>query len=283
MQVKIVIGTVAFMLTMMILGFAVLREPARLAEASAAAQGRSIEAGAHIYKNNCANCHGDNGKAEECYDAAGEQVGCQGLPLNNYDLLCGDPTFRMDAMSWKGTKGDFVKTTIAAGRFGTVMPVWSEQFGGPMRPDQVENVANFVLNWESEEMCAEEPIRYEWPETVAEYLASDDGANGDAANGEALFTTYGCSGCHGDPNGTADSASVGPWLGDIATVGSTRVEGLDAEQYVYESILNPNAYIVEECPTGACASPSAMPANFAARIGGAPADMADLLAYILGQ
>ena len=123
MQIKIVIGTVAFMLTMMILGFAVLREPARLAEASAAAEGRSIEAGAHIYENNCATCHGEHGKAEECFDSVGEQVGCKGLPLNDYFLVCEDPSPRMAAMNWTGTKSDFVKTTIAAGRFGTEMPV----------------------------------------------------------------------------------------------------------------------------------------------------------------
>ena len=281
MQVKIVIGTVAFMLTMMILGFAVLREPARLAEASAAAEGRSIEAGAHIYENNCASCHGEHGEAAECFDAAGEQIGCQGLPLNDYDLLCGDPTYRMETMSWNGTKGDFVKTTIAAGRFGTVMPVWSEQFGGPMRPDQVENVANFVLNWEGEELCAEEPVRYEWPEVATDYLAGD-GANGDAANGAELYVSYGCSGCHGDI-AVSGSNSVGPWLGDIADVGPTRVEGQDTVQYVYESILDPNVFVVEDCPSGPCAVPSAMPENFARRMGTTPADMADVLAYLLGQ
>ncbi|MCA9994915.1 MAG: c-type cytochrome [Anaerolineales bacterium] len=282
MQVKIVIGTVAFMLTMMILGFAVLREPARLAQYTVAAKGRSIEAGAHIFENNCATCHGIDGDAKECYNSAGEQVGCQGLPLNDYDMLCGDPTYRMDTLNWAGTKEDFVKTTIAAGRFGTVMPVWSEEFGGPMRPDQIQNVADFVLNWESEELCANEPVRYSWPEAVADYLASDDGAAGDAANGAELYVTYGCSGCHGD-TAVEGSNAVGPWLGDIANVGATRVDGLDAAGYVYHSILDPNAFISPDCPTGPCATPSAMPATFAARIGSNPTDMADLLAFLLGN
>lgn len=282
MQVKIVIGTVAFMLTMMILGFAILREPARLAEYTDAAKGRSIEAGAHIYESNCSSCHGEHGEAKECYDSAGEQVGCQGLPLNTYDLMCGDPTYRMDTLNWIGTKEAFIKTTIAAGRFGTVMPVWSEEFGGPMRPDQVQNVTDFVLNWESEEMCAQEPVRYNWPEVAADYLASEDGAAGDAAIGEELYVTYGCSGCHGDL-GTSGSNAVGPWLGDIAEVGATRVDGQDATTYVYESILNVNGYIAPDCPAGPCAEPSAMPNNFAARIGSNPADMAHLLAYLLGN
>ncbi|MCA9964538.1 MAG: c-type cytochrome [Anaerolineales bacterium] len=282
MQVKIVIGTVAFMLTMMILGFAVLREPARLSQYTDAAKGRSIEAGAHIFENNCATCHGVDGDATECYNSAGEQVGCQGLPLNNYDLLCGDPTYRMGTLNWAGTKEDFVKTTISAGRFGTVMPVWSEEFGGPMRPDQVQNVTDFVLNWESEDLCANEPVRYAWPEAAADYLASADGSAGDATNGAELYVTYGCSGCHGD-TALEGSNAVGPWLGDIANVGNTRVDGLDAAGYVYQSILDPNAFIVPDCPTGPCASPSAMPGTFAARIGSNPTDMADLLAFLLGN
>ena len=81
MQVKIVIGTIAFMLTMIILGFAALREPARLQEFQHAFEGRSIENGARLFSNNCATCHGVNGKAEECYDAGGNVIGCQGLPL----------------------------------------------------------------------------------------------------------------------------------------------------------------------------------------------------------
>lgn len=281
MQVKIVIGTVAFMLTMMILGFAVLREPARLAEYTDAAKGRSIESGAHIFENNCASCHGVDGDAKECYSPAGEQTGCKGLPLNDYDVLCGDPTYRMETLQWAGTKEDFVKTTIAAGRFGTVMPVWSEEFGGPMRPDQIQNVTDFVLNWESEELCANEPVRYAWPEAAADYLASADGSAGDAAKGAELYVTYGCSGCHGEL--AAGVGIVGPSLSEIAEVGATRVEGLDAAGYVYQSILDPNAFIVAECPTGACATPSAMPANFANRLGSNPTDMADLLAYLLGN
>jgi mono/diheme cytochrome c family protein len=284
MQVKIVIGTVAFMLTMMILGFAVLREPARLTEYTDAAKGRSIEVGAEIFGNNCASCHGINGDAKECFNSAGEQVGCQGLPLNDYDVMCGDRTYRMETLNWAGTKEDFIKTTVAAGRFGTVMPVWSEAFGGPMRPDQIQNVTDFVLNWESDALCAEEPVRYDWPVAVADFLARPEGSAGDAANGATLYnTTYGCSACHGDP-AVAGSNNVGPWLGEIAQVGATRIDGVDAIDYVYESILNPSAFIAPDCPSGPCAGPpSAMPGTFAGRIGSNPSDMADLLAFLVGN
>ena len=65
MQIKVVIGTVAFMLTMMVLGYVTLREPARLEEFTHAEHGRSIEFGAELFAGNCATCHGIEGKAQD--------------------------------------------------------------------------------------------------------------------------------------------------------------------------------------------------------------------------
>ncbi|NJN55510.1 MAG: c-type cytochrome, partial [Anaerolineae bacterium] len=161
MQVKVVIGTIAFMLTMVVLGYSALREPTRLEEFTGAAHGRSIEQGAQLFVNNCVTCHGIDGKAESgpesgCVDAQGEP-NCLGLPLNNYYLLCGDTPQRAIDLGWEGTTENLILKTVAAGR-GAIMPTWSSEFGGPMRPDQVQNVTNYVLNWESEELCAEPPV-----------------------------------------------------------------------------------------------------------------------------
>jgi mono/diheme cytochrome c family protein len=284
MQVKIIIGTISFMLTMIILGFAALREPARLEAFALAQQGREIENGARIFFANCATCHGIDGKAEQCFDAAsGEPIACQGLPLNSYFLLCGDRPERLELLNWQGTKQTFVESTIAAGRPGTAMPTWSEQFGGPMRGDQVHDVASFVLNWESEELCATPPITYEWAESVEDELAKHE--PGDAARGEELYASYGCVACHGQLD-NPDSATVGPWLGDIAENGGERIPDTSAIQYVYESILHPNDFIAPDCPTGPCPGPpSPMRQDYAVVMGGEEQaqDMADLLAYLLGQ
>jgi cytochrome c2 len=284
MQVKIVIGTIAFMLTMMIMGFAALREPTRLAEYSHAFEGRSIETGAKIFQNNCSTCHGVGGRAEVCYNAAGEQIGCQGLPLNYGPLLCGDSadrTPRMAAMNWSSTKEAYVQSVVSAGRAGTAMPTWSARFGGPMRDDEINNVVSFVLNWESEELCSAPVVTFDWPATADTFLT--DFPDRDAANGTDLFVTYGCSGCHGSPDGSIP-ASIGPVLSNIAEEGATRISGYSAADYVYESILEPNAYIAEECPPGPCLGPpSAMPANFAERMGANPQDLADIMAYLLGE
>lgn len=289
MQVKVIIGTIAFMLTMIILGFAALREPARLAAFALAEEGRSIENGARIFYGNCATCHGVEGKAQECYDAAsGEPINCVGLPLNNPLLICGDtpPKLGPEGVDWEGTKLSYIESTIAAGRVGTQMPTWSEEFGGPMRDDQIHNVASFVLNWEGEWLdesgnCIY--VTFEWPETVDEFLALDEISPGDPTNGEALYTSYTCIVCHGSID-DASSATIGPWLGDIAERGGTRVEGESAEQYIYRSILYPNEFIAPDCPTGPCTGPpSAMRQTFAFDMGSNPQDMADIIAYLLGQ
>jgi mono/diheme cytochrome c family protein len=284
MQIKIVIGTIAFMIAMMVLGYAALREPSRLERFTNAELGRSIEAGSEIFTNNCATCHGVDGTAQECYDAAGNQIACQGLPLNYNALLCGDVSPRMEEMGWDGTKHDYVLTVVAAGR-GPIMPTWAEQFGGPFRPDQVQNVTNFVLNWESETLCSQPLVTYEWPEFAEEFLAGPDVTPpGDPVRGEELYTvTYGCAACHGSLDG-ATAAAIGPALIDIETEGATRVEGMDALNYVYHSILYPSDHIAPECPTGPCSGPpSAMPANFGSRMGENPQDMADMLSFLLGE
>ena len=282
MQVKIIIGTVAFMISMMVMGYAALREPARLERFTGARLGRQIETGAHLFEGNCATCHGEYGKAEECFDSSsGEQIGCIGLPLNYAPLLCGDISQRMEAMIWEGSKDTFILSTISSGRPGTEMPAWSDQFGAPLRNDQIMDLSKFILNWETEELCAAPIDVFEWPDSVEEF--AEGFPDGDAANGEQLFLTYGCSGCHGNLEDEG-SAAVGPWLGEIAENGSEYIDGYSSEDYVYESILDPNAFISPECPTGPCSGPpTTMTDNFGLRMGENPQDLADLMSFLLGE
>ena len=282
MQVKIIIGTVAFMISMMVMGYAALREPARLERFTGARLGRQIETGAHLFEGNCATCHGVDGKAEECFDSSsGEQIGCIGLPLNYAPLLCGDISQRMEAMNWEGSKDTFILSTISSGRPGTEMPAWSDQFGAPLRNDQIMDLSKFILNWETEELCAAPIDVFEWPDSGEEF--AEEFPDSDAANGEQLFLTYGCTGCHGNLEDEG-SAAVGPWLGEIAETGSEYIDGYSAEDYVYESILDPNAFISPECPNAPCSGPpGTMTDNFALRMGENPQDLADLMSFLLGE
>jgi len=275
MQVKVIIGTIAFMLAMIILGLATLLEPDRLKEAEAAYLGRTIENGAQLFRESCAECHGVDGMALECVDYSGDEKGCVGLPLNHAPLLCGDSSARMQQKAWTGSKNNFIRQTIAAGRPGTLMPTWSVEFGGSMEPHELDQLTEYILNW-SEELCAEDIVfgDVEWPSNW------EDLPTGDAAAGKDGYDAQGCSGCHGTPETSADiHLGVGPHLGDIAVVAADRVPGMSAEQYLYESILDPNKFVVEECPLGPCIDPSQMRVDYPMAL--SEEAMADLIAYYM--
>lgn len=102
---------------------------------------------------------------------------------------------------------------------------------------------------------------------------------GKAERGGRLYHgSYACFSCHGDP-AVPDSNNIGPHLAGIATVGATRSEELSAEQYIYESITDPELIIAPECKDGVpCEAPSAMP-DYRSLLD--LQDAADLVAYLL--
>ena len=77
----------------------------------------------------------------------------------------------------------------------------------------------------------------------------------------AVMTETGCNSCHVTP-GLPDfvGGMLGPdqtFMGDVA---DTRREGYTAEEYIRESIVDPGAFVVEECPLGQCLE--VMPQNY---------------------
>jgi cytochrome c oxidase subunit II len=83
--------------------------------------------------------------------------------------------------------------------------------------------------------------------TVAVY-ASDPGPQSETATagsieGRTVFLTKGCTGCH-SREGDSETGFIGPELTGLADRAGDRVEGLSAEEYVRQSVLDPQAYIV---------------------------------------
>ena len=81
----------------------------------------------------------------------------------------------------------------------------------------------------------------------------DDRRRADPAEGEKLYyetslgTNAGCRICHSLQPGVT---LVGPSFAGIATRAAERVPGVTAEEYLRQSILAPDAYIVEGFPGG---------------------------------
>lgn len=122
----------------------------------------------------------------------------------------------------------------------------------------------------TEEMTAtEEPTA---AEPTAEEAAAEEAAPAKEANAEEsappeasdevakAFVKGTCIGCHTIPGVPGANGMVGPNLSNIGVEGATYVEGLSAEEYIRQSIEDPEAFITPECPTGPCPSGVMSPA-----------------------
>lgn len=97
---------------------------------------------------------------------------------------------------------------------------------------------------------------------VAEAL---DGAS--AADAEDLLVEYSCVVCHVSGDGR-----VAPLFAGVAERAASRRPHLSAQQYLYEAIVHPGAYLVEGYA-------NAMPGNFAERL--SSSEIGDIIAWLL--
>ena len=85
--------------------------------------------GAILYAGNCAVCHGIEGEG---------RVGA--------NLAKDWPSIRPDLL---------VKSTIENGVEGSVMPAWSQEHGGPLPEQDINDIVAFILTWSGAETAAE--------------------------------------------------------------------------------------------------------------------------------
>ena len=288
---KIGYGILAVVLTMAVILFLSIFENPRMEAQAESWEGRSIELGATLFHANCQSCHQADGKgaigvapalhSKYFFEQRLNDVEWTGS-LEQYiraTLIAGRPSKDGPNYQWS-----------------QVMPAWSQQVGQPLRDDQIQHVVNYVLNWEDsalEQTAEEDPwiffndslstgLPYDASEpgyeekveaAIAaaeasgrsnytfleqEYEFEQTGASSDARPPQELYLSMGCQGCHSldDP----DTVLAGPYQGDLHETAGTRVEGQTAEEYVYNSIVAPNDYIVEGYV------PGVMPQDFSERM-----------------
>ncbi len=96
---------------------------------------------------------------------------------------------------------------------------------------------------------------------------------GDAGAGELVFQgAGGCSACHSLQAGTV---LVGPSQAGLSQRAPTRKPGYSAQAYIYESITNPNAFVVEGF------QPDIMPKTFKDTL--SSQQLADVIAFLLTE
>jgi mono/diheme cytochrome c family protein len=270
---KIAWGILAVFLAVVVLGFQWWVEEPRMAAQTANWNGRSIEKGAEIFANNCSTCHGLDGR------------GGAGPALNSKYFF----TQRLTDVGFAGTLEDYVKLTVAAGRpskansqWAVMMPTWSSSYGGPLRDDQVQQVTDYVLNWEStavQQTESQDPwIAFQDVPSKAEG-ASEAPAEGQAAAGQRppaqIFQELGCQACHNlnEPQTDTSRGPIGPNMANLNENAPTRVPGEDGPTYVHNSITNPADFVV------AGYQPNVMPQGLADRM--TPEELDALVEWLL--
>jgi hypothetical protein len=81
---------------------------------------------------------------------------------------------------------------------------------------------------------------------------------------EDIILNSGCGACH-TIGELGEKGKVGPDLSSIGLVAGSRVPDMTAENYIRQSILEPNAFIAPDCPNSACLS-NIMPRDYALRL-----------------
>lgn len=348
---RIIVGALAFLGTMILVGWIAINEGGRMAAFERQYLARSIERGAALFNSNCSVCHGVDGRgivgrapalnspylfghnylgeidrerqrleaelnAEGTSEERAAEINARLAELDTqrqgliaqmqpaidrgYDPENPD---RLVNLGWGSGLHNFIYTTLVSGRpvsaayWPEPMSAWSQTAGGPLRNDQLEDLTQFILNWDKgEDWTIEDllavnqfPIAPVDPLTVvgtggeppigssteiAAIMEELAGVTGDPVAGQTLYNgPLGCAGCH-------LNAAVAPVLeGTWTRVNEERLQdpalaGYTAEQYLAESIIHPNDY------TAPGYSP-VMPTYFGDRL--TYQQLADLIAYLQSQ
>ncbi len=114
--------------------------------------------------------------------------------------------------------------------------------------------------------------------------SSAGGAVGDPEAGQQVYVGEGgCGACHVIEGVEGANGVVGPdhtHLAIKAAEVAEKVGAASAEEYIRESIVDPSAYIAEDCPTGPCA-PGTMPQNLKDQL--TEEQINDLVAFLMQQ
>lgn len=171
------------------------QEPQRIESAQAAQLALNLEEAMTLYAENCSVCHGLDGTG----------IGAT-PPLNNPDLSASDP--------------QTLFKTIARGLYGTSMPAWSQEDGGPLSDYQIDQLVLLIQHgdWQATQdrvvnlgLAPRVPFTAEPDPAVIESLKSL--ADGDQLVQGITLYAESCVACHGaDGLGTA----LAPALNDAA-------------------------------------------------------------------
>lgn len=367
MEQRILIGTVAFLATLVLVGWLAINEGGRMSAFDRQFNARAIERGALIFATNCSPCHGTDGRGTSrapalnspqlfgfdylaeihrerealtterglvnTTDARKTEIDARLAELDQEEVqqtqtiqtaitkgYDPDAYNRLLNVGWAGSLHNYIYTTILSGRPNSAsywpqpMPAWSQTAGGPLRNDQVEDLTQFVLNfdkgdaWTVDDLNAvaqfpkipTDPAIVDQLQQQLELLQQSGGVlptyvgvdtptadimvglqdvTGDPQRGSELYNGLGtpqlpCAGCH------LNAAVAPPLEGTWTRVENDRLnepglEGYTGEEFLAESIIHPSAHIAPNY------TDNLMPNNFGQLL--TYQDLADLIAFLKTQ
>ncbi len=224
---------------------------------------------------------------------------------NEVEVFFNENGTRLAQVGWGGDLHGYVVTTLIHGRPGsarvypnsTGMAAWSQTAGGPLRQDEIEDLAAFILNydkganWTTEDFIAvqqygkpladgslpSEPPPPPAGDNVPGILArwQSEEIVGSPASGELLYDAeFGCTDCHRNGSSAPDT------VGTFERISNERLTepqfaGYTVEQYIVESITRPGDYVVDTYSSGL------MPTNFGVRM--TDHQLADIVSFLMTQ
>lgn len=365
MENRILVGTVAFLATLVLVGWIAINEGGRMAAFDRQFTARAIERGAALFVSQCSECHAVDGRGSAQAPALNSPL------LFGYDYLAEihsevnalnaerglddttpervteidarlaeleqekaaaaaalqpaidkgynpDNFNRLTNLGWSGSLTNFIYTTLVHGRptsenyWPQPMPAWSQTAGASLRNDQLQDLTQYILNydkgdnWTVEDLLAvnqfpKEPVdpsqvailqaqieqlqesggvlipTVGTTTPIADIMVGLEGLTGDPVNGQQLYdgTTLGCSSCHVVAAGLTAPPLAGTWTRtQNERLAEPQFEGYTGEQYLAESIIHPNDYTTPGFEP-------VMPTYFGDRVN--YQELADLIAYLRTQ
>jgi mono/diheme cytochrome c family protein len=158
MKKQMIIGIALTLGIVVFFGIYAALESSRQAKAQTAVANADLLVGAKLFVNNCTPCHGQDGE------------GLQGPELQGTDL----------------PKDTFTQM-VRGGWPHTIMPAWSTDYGGPFTDLDIQNVVNWIYNWNEDILAQARAELGPAPVDTTKY----------ASRGEQVFHEVGCYKCHG--------------------------------------------------------------------------------------
>ncbi len=198
---------------------------------------------------------------------------------------------RTEQLDWSAGVRDLIRTTLIGGRptagyWPNRMQAWAQEGGGPLRMDEIENLVDYIMNWDREFTVEDVRAIRQYPivpslgggesdlpsvgtdvEAILMELdtleAEEDPEQTvfDSNVGQELYNSidWGCAGCH-----MSDGTGTGPSPLGVAERAQEYADAdpaiTSARYYLVQSIVAPNTFVVEGYSSGV------MPANFGDRM-----------------